>query len=210
MNYLQKWFKQKFAVELEEGEKIEGQVRKHWLVLVWPGIKVFLAIFIPGIFIDYVFKNIILLILFLAWFAFILAYAIYHSVRYYYDSFIITNKRIIDIDQKGVFNRSVSETTFDHVQDATYEVKGFFGTSFDYGDVKIQTAGAQENLELSMVPHPKKVQDKILNLQEKVGVSGADNEAGEEKELTAEELIRFIQKVKSQNKKEKTAEQKKR
>ncbi len=200
MSYLQKWVKQKFEVELEKDERIEMRIRKHWLTLILPAIKVFLAIFIPGVFIDFIFRNVVLLIIFLAWFAFILAYAIYHSVRYYYDSFIITNKRIIDIDQKGVFSRSVSETTFDRIQDATYEVKGFWGTTFDYGNVMIQTAGTQENLELSMVPHPQKVQERILDLQEKlVGREKNVSEEGE-KELTAEELIQFIQSVKAENK----------
>ena len=204
MNYLAKWLKRKFDVELGKNERVVLQVRKYWITLLGPGIRVFLAIFLPGIFLDFIFKHLILLVLFLAWFAFVLGYALYYSIRWYYDSFIITNKRIIDIDQKGVFSRTVSETTFERVQDATYEVKGFLGTMLDYGTVKVQTAGAEETIELTHVHHPKRVQDQILRIDE--NFDQEEIEESEGKELTAKELIKFIQETKKRDKKEEEKE----
>ncbi len=204
MSYLAKWLKRKFDVELGKNERVVLQVRKYWITLLGPGIRVFLAIFVPGIFLDFIFKHLILLVLFLAWFAFVLGYALYYSIRWYYDSFIITNKRIIDIDQEGVFNRTVSETTFERVQDATYEVRGFLGTMLDYGTVKVQTAGAEETIELARVHHPKKVQDQILRIGE--NFDQEEIEESEGKELTAKELIKFIQETKKRDKKEEEKE----
>ncbi|MFC1686449.1 PH domain-containing protein [Patescibacteria group bacterium] len=200
MNYLKKWLKRKFDVEMGKNEKEILQVRKYWITLLGPGIKVFFAIFIPGIFLDFIFNHVSLLVLFLAWFAFVLGYALYHSVRWYYDSFIITNKRIIDIDQKGVFNRTVSETTFERVQDATYEVKGFLGTMLNYGMVKVQTAGAEETIELTHVHHPKKVQDQILKIGEGFDEDQEEGNKNEGEELSAKELIKFIQSTKEKSK----------
>ncbi len=200
MNYFTKLFKQKFEIGLDEDEKIILEIRRYWIVLLPPILKIFLALFVPGIFIDFIFKNIFLLILFLIWFAIILGYAIYHGVRWYYDSFIITDKRIIDIDQKGVFSRNVSETTFDKIQDITYEVKGFLGTMLNYGDIAVQTASAQEKIAIKKIANPKQIQDQVISIQEqcnendKAGDVKNENNQGE---MTAKELIGFIQKAQS-------------
>jgi hypothetical protein len=85
-------------------------------------------------------------------------------IDYYLDVWIITNRRIIDMEQNGLFSRTVSEEKIEMVQDITSEVKGFFPTVFSYGNVFIQTAGKLERFHFEQVPHPEAIRDLIIKL----------------------------------------------
>jgi hypothetical protein len=101
----------------------------------------------------------------------ILGVSIYESVVHWFlyssNLAIVTDQRVIDVDQKSLFHRTVSEATLDKIQDATVEVKGVLPTMFNYGTVHVQTAGAQEVLDLDWIPDPFTVQQRILNLTKK-------------------------------------------
>lgn len=90
-----------------------------------------------------------------------------HFLDYYLDVWIVTTRRILNIEQHGLFARTVSELRLHRVQDVTAEVKGFLPTMLDYGYVHIQTAGEQKRFEFEQVPHPNQVSKIILELAEK-------------------------------------------
>lgn len=81
--------------------------------------------------------------------------------------FLVTNRRILDLNQTGLFSKSVTETTFDKIQDISYNKKGIFATLLDYGDVVVKTASHDENLELKKVHHPADIQDLLTECQSK-------------------------------------------
>ncbi|MBP9869602.1 PH domain-containing protein [Patescibacteria group bacterium] len=85
---------------------------------------------------------------------------------YWLDVFILTDKRILDIEQKGLFNRTVSELRLYRTQDVTTEVKGFWHTMIDFGDIFIQTAGEKQRFVFQNIPHPNQVAKLILELAE--------------------------------------------
>lgn len=87
-------------------------------------------------------------------------------VDYYLDTWIVTNMRIISIEQKGLFSRTISEQKIFRVQDVTSETKGILPTIFAYGDVYIQTAGEQERFHFEEVPNPDAIRDLIIKLAE--------------------------------------------
>ena len=60
--------------------------------------------------------------------------------NYYLDVWYITEKRIIDVEQKGIFSRNVSSIRFDKIQDINVEVRGVVATFLNYGNVEVQTA----------------------------------------------------------------------
>lgn len=84
----------------------------------------------------------------------------------YYDISIVTNDRLITIDQEQLFYRKVSELVLTDVQDVSSTVKGFFPTLFDYGDVEIQTAGEKVNFLMSKVAHPREVAMILTDLSD--------------------------------------------
>lgn len=87
-------------------------------------------------------------------------------IDYYLDNWIITNDRLISIDQKGLFARTISELDLYRIQDASSEVKGFFGTLLNYGDLHVQTAGEKELFVLRSIPDPHHIRTRLLDLAE--------------------------------------------
>lgn len=87
-------------------------------------------------------------------------------VDYYLDAWILTNEKIINIEQKGLFNRVISEQRLYRVQDITSELKGIIPTFLNYGNVYIQTAGEEERFAFKQVPAPYDVVKKINVLVE--------------------------------------------
>jgi hypothetical protein len=85
-------------------------------------------------------------------------------IDYYFDVWIITNERIVNIEQKGLFVRHISELSFQNVQDVTSAVNGLLPTILNYGDVAIQTAGAKNRFLFRQVPDPYQVKDIVMNL----------------------------------------------
>lgn len=101
-----------------------------------------------------------------AFFLFGALFAFQMFVEYWLDVFIVTDKRILDIDQHGLFSRTVSELRLYRAQDVTAEVKGMLHSLIDYGDVYVQTAGEVERFKFEDVPHPNHVAKLILELAE--------------------------------------------
>jgi uncharacterized membrane protein YdbT with pleckstrin-like domain len=94
----------------------------------------------------------------------------------------VTNKRIVNVEQKGLFSRVVSEKELSRMQDVTSEVHGFIATFFSYGDIYIQTAGTKERFVFKQVPDAPHVAQEITNLVQKVRETEPLTERMEKKE----------------------------
>src|SRR3990167_5983038 len=80
---------------------------------------------------------------------------VYHDwVDYYLDVWIITNERILDIEQHGLFSRVISELAIENVQEVRNTVKGFLATFLKYGDVHVQSSSAEKTVIFSGIPDP--------------------------------------------------------
>lgn len=99
-------------------------------------------------------------------FLWILMYS--YWLDYYLDVFIITDKRIVDIEQSGLFGRTVSEERLYRIQDVTSDTQGIIATTLRYGNVYVQTAGKTQRFIFEHVPHPEVVARKILELTDKI------------------------------------------
>jgi hypothetical protein len=88
-------------------------------------------------------------------------------IDYYFDVWIITDKRVVNIEQKALFSRVVSELEHIRIQDITTEVSGLIPTFLNFGDVYIQTAAEKERFIFRQVPDPYRIKDLLMNLQKK-------------------------------------------
>jgi membrane protein YdbS with pleckstrin-like domain len=93
-------------------------------------------------------------------------FAFLEVTDYYLDTWIVTNERIINIEQEGLFNRTASELDLAAVQDVTAEIRGFLQTVFTYGNVFVQTAGERERFHFKNIDNPEQVKEKINALVE--------------------------------------------
>lgn len=83
---------------------------------------------------------------------------------YLLDYCVITDQRLVDVQQSGLFNRTVAEQELHRVQDVTTEVHGMLQTMMGYGNVYIQTAAEKERFVFEQVPHPEEVAKTIQAL----------------------------------------------
>lgn len=86
---------------------------------------------------------------------------------FYLDVWIVTNRRIISIEQKGLFARTIAEQRLARVQDVTSDVKGLFPTILRYGVVHVQTAGAVGRFVFKQIPNAREVAKQIIVLANK-------------------------------------------
>ncbi|OGH69630.1 MAG: hypothetical protein A2754_04205 [Candidatus Magasanikbacteria bacterium RIFCSPHIGHO2_01_FULL_47_8] len=89
-----------------------------------------------------------------------------YFITFYLDLLIVTNDRLLHIEQEGLFARTISELDLYQVQDVTSEVKGVFPSLFGYGNLLVQTAGAKEVFRMVDIPHPENLRQAILDLAE--------------------------------------------
>jgi len=108
----------------------------------------------------------LLIFMYSAYYFFVASYFLVMWLDYYFDITIVTNERIIDISQVGLFNRSVSELYLTQVQDVSGAQNGFLQNIFHFGDVTIQTAGGKNNFIIDHVYDSYNVARKIIDLQE--------------------------------------------
>lgn len=92
------------------------------------------------------------------------SYVLVNFLAWFYNIFIVTTDRIVDINYTDIVVHNVSETKLDHIQDVKYSQSGFIPTLFDYGDLSAQTAGEMENFEATSIPKPEEATNIITNL----------------------------------------------
>ncbi len=88
-------------------------------------------------------------------------------VKFYYLSLqIITDMRMVDVDQSGIFKRKVTEIQIENVEEVTSSAHGLLPTVFNFGNVLVQTSSAQNEFEFENVSHPEQIKKLILDLYE--------------------------------------------
>lgn len=89
-------------------------------------------------------------------------------IVWYYSVFIVTNQRLIQISQKGFFNKSVVDLGLSKIQSMNYEVKGIQATLLGFGTIMIQTY--MGDLVVHEVHHPAEVIRKINGVLRSEGI----------------------------------------
>ncbi len=94
--------------------------------------------------------------------------------KWWFTMLAVTDRRLVVILQKGLFERLVTELPFAKVHDVSYRVKGFFATVFRYGSLLIESSGGGAPIEMRRVRRPEALQSLIAELQEHSGRGAGD------------------------------------
>ena len=86
---------------------------------------------------------------------------------YFLDVLIITDKRVIDIEQRGFFHRDVATISLEKIQDISVNVSGVLATFLDFGTLKIQSAGEAPEFVIRDIPEPNEIKSLIYDLHNK-------------------------------------------
>lgn len=145
---------------LKPGEQIKKILHRHWIVFVFkfflllglvlmtvvlflfyaPLIHVFGQAFFWGMM--GIFWMLYLVFIYLSW------------LNDELDLFVITDNRIIGIEQLSPLARKISESPLDRIQEVDAEQRWLLQTLFNYGTVNIHTASETSNMVVSIAPEP--------------------------------------------------------
>lgn len=100
----------------------------------------------------------------ISWFLVLLGFIVESFLKWYFNVYIITDERIIDVDFNSLLFRNISSAKIDNIEDTTAMTAGFLSAVFDFGTVVIQTAAEKREFEFSGIPHPSKVTTLINDL----------------------------------------------
>ena len=161
-------------MELESGEKIIVVIRKHWLVFVLTALSIAFGAALPLIVVAFLPADTLRMIfvsadagsagafLYYCWLLALWILLFVYWTNYYLDVWVITDRRIVDIDQKTLFRRGMITTRVEKIQDITVEVDGILPTMFGYGKLSILTAGQDPDFHIENAAHPYAAKEKIL------------------------------------------------
>lgn len=166
-------------IALDNDEKIILEVRKHWFIFMAQSLPlVFLILFpfivkiilsvvgLSGVIVFGKHAQTFITIITATWMWFIWVAFFILWTDYYLDILILTNKRIIEIEQKALFVREISTFRLDRIQDITVNVNGVIPTFFSFGDIHIQTAGEVPEISVKSIPDPHNAREIISRAQD--------------------------------------------
>ncbi len=85
----------------------------------------------------------------------------YRWVGWYYTIYIVTDRRLLVIKQKGFFDRKVDEWQLNVISNVNYHIAGFQAVLFGFGDITARTYIG--DLELKTIHKPAEIHAQLLD-----------------------------------------------
>jgi len=173
-------------------EKITVTIKRHPIVLL-KGLLMVLVVLGVMITVAYYYKLSMITFWDILIGLLIIAGILYYNLYLWYnDLYVLTDQRLIDVDQHSLFSRSVTSTALDQIQEVKVDIKGPLESILGYGKVMIHTSGPHENLVLEVTPKPFIVQNTINqafhDYRDKVGITRHGNISEAKNIINQEEI----------------------
>lgn len=98
------------------------------------------------------------------WYSFLFSYIFLNLLNYLFNVGIITNQRIIDVDFHQILYKEFTASSISKIEDVTVKSGGFTASFFNYGNLFVQTAGTEANIEFINIPSPTEAAQIINHL----------------------------------------------
>lgn len=143
-----------------------GWITNFTLLAILPGVVylIFNAIPLNLDFSDFIPNAFTLVVVLLAYYSILLTYFLFNFIDWYYDIYLVTNERILNIEFEPIRSHRISEANLRNIEDVSESVIGVLPSLFNYGDVKVQTAARQDLFVFKAVPDPAWFRDVIVDL----------------------------------------------
>lgn len=100
----------------------------------------------------------------LIWYSAAATYALTQFFDWYYNVYIVTDERVLDITFVPLQSRDVTETNLSSVENVQEKSIGFLPNFLGYGDVNVFTAADKNVITFDSVPDPTLVRDRVADL----------------------------------------------
>lgn len=148
--------------DMRPGEKPIMIIKRHWIILVKLWLYFLGWIFATSMFYvfwNYAWAHLLVIIFWMIYSIFLYIEWLNHEL----DLYIITNNRIIWVDQVWFLDRKVSECNLWQVQEVWNQTKWLLANLLNYWTITIQTAWNATNFTMDIAPFPIENSRKILN-----------------------------------------------
>lgn len=150
----------------DDDEEIVLFFRQHPIVTVsWIVLSLFMST-LPSVFIFFPPYALLpanyQIVITLGWYLFTFGYALARFMAWFFNVYIVTDERIVDVDFVNILFRKISTAKIDEIQDVNITSAGALETFFDYGNIFIQTAAEVSEFEFIAIPKPDVI-GKFLN-----------------------------------------------
>jgi len=145
-----------------EGEEVKFVFRRHFSTAK-AGI-IFLAVMIMlGVIPLFLWQNDLRMLWIFLGFVFVGVCGFFYAyMMWYFSVYIVTDQRIRQVSQKGLFKKTVVDLGLDKIQSISYGVTSVVGGILGYGTILIQTGVG--DLVISVVGKPAETYEKLQNV----------------------------------------------
>lgn len=147
-----------------EGEEVQLIFRRH-IRTAWRGMVWLLVFAVLGVVPMVLWRDDQRM--FFVWLGFLgvgIVGMLYAYMLWYFSYYLVTNQRVRQVRQKGLFRKTVVDLGLDKVQSISYEVPGILGGMMGYGTLLLQTQVG--NMRISMVKNPEKTYNILQDLMD--------------------------------------------
>ena len=160
-------------MRFDDGEQSLYVIRKHWIVFFGNVLLIAISAVLPALIMRFipnaVWSNIslarvgpLIAFAYFMWLLFLWIALAVTWTMYYLNVWIVTNTRVIDIHQKGLFSRELLTARLEKIQDVTIDTEGLLQTIFGFGTITIETAGEDDNFIITNATHPEEARKNIM------------------------------------------------
>ena len=167
-------------VVMQPGERVVCELKRHPIGIIQMYVGAFFAVTLAAIFIDlflpmvsdqygttasqlapfvWLVGGVLLVTLVLTLFV--------STYIYWQNQWVITTDSITQISQNGLFRRQVSQLSLENLEDVTVEQVGILPHLFNYGNLKVETAGERSKFVFPFCANPNQCAREILDTHEK-------------------------------------------
>lgn len=145
-----------------EGEEVVLVFRRHIIALRKGFYSILIPFFIASLPTLFFPGEFLYLYIAIGGLVFGLVLFFYHWIGWYFTVFILTDQRLRQSSQKGIFGRSVIDLPVSKIQNISYTIPGLSGEIFGFGTIVIQTYVG--DLILDLVHNPNEVYNKLQDV----------------------------------------------
>ena len=145
-------------------EEVLRVIRRHWIVYIMLFLYFFIWIIISVSLYIILWNSLLPNLLNIIFWLFFLVFLYIEWLNHELDMYVITNNRVIWIDQIAFLNRTVSECNLWQVQEVNSKTSWLLANLLNYWTLSIQTAWNQTTLKMDFSPDSMQEARKILNI----------------------------------------------
>ena len=90
--------------------------------------------------------------------------------RWFNTVFMLTNERVLFLEQRGLFTREMAECPLTGIQQVSHKIHGVMPTIFGYGVLSVATSAGTQSLDIYGLPEPYEIQEDITAAMQGEGI----------------------------------------